>query len=489
MRSIFRYPGGKTRSGIQEWIKSHRPGGCREYREPFVGGGGVFFCMDGFERYWLNDLHQGLTEVYRALVERPDDFISKCKAIEPAREDDELTEPGPRGGKRLNKRLKAIFDEFAFGKTCNDEALRYFFINRTVFGGRVNYDIPSRLHFSNPEGWNIVKTNQLELAKEKLSGCKVTRGDYSSLFDEPGEGVWIYADPPYMVNTEMSRTSQLYQHGFTYEDHRKFAGVVSRCKHRVCISYDDDPSGEIRKLFEGWCHIKDGRWTYCGTTNGKGGKETGHELLIFHNYIPNTIEDRAICSTEADEGDLTEAELTRLEELEERMERKFTSFVELGECLEAIRDGKLWRPDGNFPRYLQRRWPKDLSETRAGQLINAARLLRQIESCNLLQDNPSRELHVQQLIRVKSEDGQPDPVRAAEVWNRAVQEHGIKRITAKLLREAVDTELGVSRPSPSFVETFRRRWPLLSDDERAVIRGIVYADYPQQGKEEARCAG
>src|SRR5579883_589508 len=171
------------------------------------------------------------------------------------------------------------------------------------------------------------------------------------------------------------------------------------------------------------------------------------------------------------------------------MERKFTSFVELGECLEAIRDGKLWRPDGNFPRYLQRRWPKDLSEARASHYIQSVQFLRQCKSLNIFKDIPSRELHVRQLVRIKDEDGQPDPVRAAEVWNRAVQEHGIKRITAKLLREAVDTELGVSRPSPSFVETFRRRWPLLSDDERAVIRGIVYADYPQQGKEEARCAG
>ncbi|SRR5579883_2079376 len=100
------------------------------------------------------------------------------------------------------------------------------------------------------------------------------------------------------------------------------------------------------------------------------------------------------------------------------MERKFTSFVELGECLEAIRDGKLWRPDGNFPRYLQRRWPKDLSEARASHYIQSVQFLRQCKSLNIFKDIPSRELHVRQLVRIKDEDGQPDPVRAAEVWNR-----------------------------------------------------------------------
>jgi hypothetical protein len=60
---------------------------------------------------------------------------------------------------------------------------------------------------------------------------------------------------------------------------------------------------------------------------------------------------------------------------------------------------EVMRPDGNFRRYLERRWPKDISETRAGQLIQSSKLMRQFESCNLLQDFPGRELHVRQLVR------------------------------------------------------------------------------------------
>ena len=36
MQSIFRYPGGKTRKHIREWIRGYCPPDIKEYREPFV---------------------------------------------------------------------------------------------------------------------------------------------------------------------------------------------------------------------------------------------------------------------------------------------------------------------------------------------------------------------------------------------------------------------------------------------------------------------
>lgn len=281
MRSVFRYPGGKTRKQIQDWIWSHRPEGIQEYREPFVGGGGIFFITPPSIERWINDMHPGLVAVYEALRDRPEEFMAKCNSIEPPKRGDETTGEGSRGSKGYDKRLASVFDEVKLNEDC-DQAFRYFFVNRTVFGGRVNYDLPSRLYFSNPEGWHIVANGQLDKAAEHIKGTRITCGDYLPLLEEPGEGVWIYADPPYVVNTNLSRTSQVYQHGFSEQDHRDFAEAVKRCKHNVCISYDDDPDGLIRSLYDGFA-IEEGSWKYAGTTNDK--KADGRELLIM-NYEP-----------------------------------------------------------------------------------------------------------------------------------------------------------------------------------------------------------
>lgn len=122
MQSIFRYPGGKTKPAIQNWIISHIPEGCREYREAFVGGGGIFFGLhDGetgdlcerpkrFEKSWINDKHDGLIAVYTALRDRPQQFIAACREIAPAKPSDPMTPPGERGGEPKNARLFAEFE-------------------------------------------------------------------------------------------------------------------------------------------------------------------------------------------------------------------------------------------------------------------------------------------------------------------------------------------------------------------------------------------
>jgi DNA adenine methylase len=280
--SPFRYPGGKD--GVVDILRHYRPMNVKELREPFCGGGSFAFeTRFVFERIWLNDIHPGLISVYEALRDRPDEFIRKCRDIPPARPDDPMTGRGVRGGAPKNARLSAMFDELKLNEEC-DQALRYFFINRTVHNGRVNYSIPSRLYFSNPAGWNITVTDALEKAAATLQGVRLTCGDYSALLEEPGEDVFIYCDSPYVVNSNLSRTARLYQHNFTANDHCRFADAVRNCKHKVMVSYDDDQDGVVRKLFPAsdyW--IEELEWAYAGTTSAE--KKIGRELLIM-NYEP-----------------------------------------------------------------------------------------------------------------------------------------------------------------------------------------------------------
>jgi DNA adenine methylase len=282
--SIFRYPGGKAKKSVLNKLFAKTPKSYKEFREPFVGGGAVFFNINLNVQRWINDRDEHLIEVYKALNDRPEQFIAACREIEPPKEGEPLTSSKVGGKPLWNARLKRWFDHFADNENC-DQALRYFFINRTVWAGRVNYDLPSRMYYSNPNGWNIVKTNKLECAANVLKGTRITCGSYSSLLAEAGIDVFIYLDPPYYVNTHLNKNSQLYKYNFTVEDHIALAENVKNCNHMVMLSYDDDKDGFIRSLYKGF-YIHKENWTYCGTSSAKGMSKTkkiGNELIIT-NY-------------------------------------------------------------------------------------------------------------------------------------------------------------------------------------------------------------
>jgi len=270
MYTIFRYPGGKSKKSIQERILKYFPKSYVEFRDCMVGGGGIYFCIPTTVKRWINDLDADLMSVYCALKYNSVDFIEKCREITPLQAGED------------NSRLKNLFDYYKKCDIC-DKDLRYFFLNRFAWNGRVNYEIPSRTSFSHPRGGDIVNTNKLATATDLLYNTTVTCGDYSVLLSASGDWVICYIDPPYFKNTKLSRTSQLYRYNFTEDDHIKLAENVKKCHHKVILSYDDNPF--IRDLYKGF-NINTDEWLYCGTSSAKNqakAKRMGSELIIT-NY-------------------------------------------------------------------------------------------------------------------------------------------------------------------------------------------------------------
>jgi DNA adenine methylase len=277
--SLFRYPGGKSKISVREKILSYAPMFYSEFRSPFVGGGGIFWTIDPGIKRWINDIDDDLIAVYMALRDRPKEFIAKCRAIETAKDGEPLTSAKPGGKKIYNARLKEVFDEL-IANPDSDKALKYFFINRTVWEGRVNYDMPSRLYYSNPNGWNIIDKNTLDRAADAIKDTKITSQGYEEVLSEDGDDVWIYLDPPYYVNSKLSKSSKLYKNNFTIAQHIKLAKDIKNCKHKILMSYDDDDENFIRDLYDGF-NIYEEEWIYCGTSNKK--KKIGREIVIT-NY-------------------------------------------------------------------------------------------------------------------------------------------------------------------------------------------------------------
>ncbi|WP_228023937.1 DNA adenine methylase [Synechocystis salina] len=266
IKSPLRYPGGKSKALKQ--ILPYIPAQIKEYREPFIGGGSVFLAIkqifgDNINKYWINDLNfdlycfwqwaqDGITELTDAVTEVKNQQTDGRKLFAKLTED----------GLELN--------EFA-------RAVRFFVLNRITFSGTVESGGYSQQAFEKRfTNSSIARLNDLG---KMLTNVAITNLDYQQLIDSPGEGVFIFLDPPYLSATK----SKLYgKKGdlHTSFDHQRFAEIMKACPHKWLITYDD--SEEIRKLFS-FAQIIEWDLQY-GMNNYKQEKASKGKELMIKNY-------------------------------------------------------------------------------------------------------------------------------------------------------------------------------------------------------------
>jgi DNA adenine methylase len=271
VKSPLRYPGGKSRA-----IKQIMPlvPEFKEFREPMVGGGSVFFALKQKfpnRKFWINDVNYELYIFWKicrddinGLLKTINEFKTKFK-----------------NGRELYKFLFKKKDTF----TEVQKAARFFILNRITFSGLAESGgyAPNAFkeRFTESSIKRLIKTSEL------LKNTKITNEDYEKSLTEPGEEVFIFLDPPYISKTH----SKLYgKDGVLHTgfDHTRFAEEMKKCKHKWLITYDDSP--EVRKLFS----FAEGRiikfQLQYGMNNFKQRHaEKGKELFIMNYDVSKTL--------------------------------------------------------------------------------------------------------------------------------------------------------------------------------------------------------
>lgn len=258
-QSPFRYPGGKfyALKFILPFLDSFPHD---EYREPFVGGGSVFFGKKKAELNWINDLEKDVVEVYKAIQcpSRNEQLINKVSGEIATRErHSEVKSFSPVGP--------------------DDVAFRTYYLNRTSYSGIIHkpawgYAIGAS---SPPENWHRF----LRGANKKLSGVDITSLDFSEVIAAPARGkkVLLYLDPPYFLADQ----KRAYTKPFELEDHLRLERQLRKTEHAFLLSYDDCP--QIRELYS-WAFIYERTWFY-NTANSSGPRKIGKELFITNYQV------------------------------------------------------------------------------------------------------------------------------------------------------------------------------------------------------------
>lgn len=144
---------------------------------------------------------------------------------------------------------------------------------------------------------------------------------------------------------------------------------------------------------------------------------------------------------EGDDGDeiaeLTTADRAELGRYEAVIGRGFGVFVEVGNALIAIREGKLYRGSyGTFEDYCQQRW--GMVSSRARQLMSAAETIESLKSDTNVTLLPTNEAQARPLAKL-------EPPQRVEAWGKAVQDANGKQPTAAQVQKAT---VEFAKPTP-----------------------------------------
>ena len=263
IKSPLRYPGGKfyALKHIMPYIEciDHD-----EYREPFLGGGSVFFAKKKAAVNVLNDIEEEIINFYR-IVQDASKMPQLLAKID---------------GEVATRQRHAEIKEF-MPQDDVEAAFKTFYLNRTSYCGIINTPAWGYAEgkSSPPQNWK----NFILKAAQKLEGVTLHAMDFTEIIRLPaiGKRTFMYLDPPYYHADQRRAYTKPFEPG----DHIRLAEELKATEHFFCLSYDDCP--EIRSLYD-WAYIYDVSWLYNTDNNSGNRRKTGNELIIT-NYKVNHL--------------------------------------------------------------------------------------------------------------------------------------------------------------------------------------------------------
>lgn len=264
IKSPLRYPGGKNRA--IKYISPLIPK-FSEFREPFIGGGSVFFYVKQRfpnKEFWINDLYYKLFEFWTQSQSNLNQVVDKVKIWKDEYKD----------GKILHRFLLDNFTKFSELEVAS----AFFILNRLTFSGTSESGGYSKQAFEHRFTHSSI--DRLSIIDKVLTDTKITNLDFQEVVNAPGDDVFIFLDPPYFSATK----SALYgKNGNMHKgfEHERFAEAMKNCQHKWLITYDD--SEYIRELFS-FAKIFPWNLTY-GMKNVKKGVDKKGKEVFISNYL------------------------------------------------------------------------------------------------------------------------------------------------------------------------------------------------------------
>jgi DNA adenine methylase len=232
-KPFLKWPGGKRWlcPAVLELVSGLK---FRQYFEPFLGGGAVFFALQP-ARAVLSDVNPELMNVYEQVRSFPHKLIEELRNIPVTIESyDSMRSEDTKDAIR--------------------SAVRFLFLNRTAFGGM--YRLNQKGRFNVPFGGGqrrpdpLWTTDLLLAASRGLQGAQLRCGDFEVTLRGARRGDLVFCDPTYTVTHNNNGFIRYNESNFRWADQQRLAAVCSHLRSRgVTTIVTNAFHGEVRRLY------------------------------------------------------------------------------------------------------------------------------------------------------------------------------------------------------------------------------------------------
>jgi DNA adenine methylase len=234
---FLRWAGGKRQ--LRKTLLTFLPEdiGQRTYREPFLGGGSLFFAIQPKSAV-LSDANEHLIRCYELVRDEPG-LVARY-----------LQSHAAKDGEGYYYRVREEYNRSQFSAA---QAARFIYLNKTCFNGifRVNAQGKFNVPYGRKESPAIPSDNDLVAIADILKDTSLKASSYEKALEDASKGDFIYLDPPYPPLNGTAYFTHYTSDRFSEEDQKNLAERVhelDRCGCLLMISNADTPL--IRRLYK-----------------------------------------------------------------------------------------------------------------------------------------------------------------------------------------------------------------------------------------------
>lgn len=221
---FLKWAGGKTQLINQYKDYFPDPKSYQRYIEPFVGGGAVFFFLQGVNKKdaIIADLNEDLINCYESIKTNLEALIKELEKHEKKHDKDYYYD-------QRKKYNNGSLDEI-------EKAALFIYLNKMSFNGlhRVNSKGEFNVPLGSGSNKKIFDKKNLESIKDILNRTKIIAGSYETILKELGHGDFVYLDPPYYPVEGKGSFTKYTQNPFLGEAHKNLSLMVKEIDEKGC---------------------------------------------------------------------------------------------------------------------------------------------------------------------------------------------------------------------------------------------------------------